>query len=58
MEVACRTTLYENLFILRVAIAFNETQVTVERQGEQELLTWGPHCSSPDFSLAVESCAA
>ena len=48
------TTLYENLFLLRVSISLNEIVATVERRAGRRLLTW----KSPDVTLAVESCAA
>ena len=58
MATPYHTTLYENLFMMRLSIHFNETPVTAERPRGRELLTWRPHSSSPDVSLAVESCAA
>ena len=48
------TTLYENLFLIRVSIHFNETPATLERRAGQKLLK----CSTPDVTLAVEFCAA
>lgn len=51
------TTLYENIFLLRVSIRFNDSAATVERRGGQKLLTW-KLISSFDVSLAVGSCAA
>lgn len=54
--VPYHTTLYENLFLLRLSICFNETPVAADRCGERELLTWKPHSSS-SVSIAVESCA-
>ena len=52
------TTLYENLFLLRVSISLNETAATVERCGGRRLLTWKSPSSAPDFTLAMEFCAA
>ena len=53
------TTLYENLFLLRVSISLNETAATLERRaGPRRLLTWKSPSSAPDVTLAVESCAA
>ena len=48
------TTLYGNLFLLRISISLNETAATVERRGGRRLLTWS---SAPDVTLSVESCA-
>ena len=56
MAAPYHTTLYENLFLLRVSICFSETPVVVERREEREVLTWRPHSSSPNVSLAMESC--
>ena len=68
MAAPYRTTIYENLFMMRLSIHFNETPVTVElfnktsgtveRPRVRELLTWRPHSSSPDVRLTVESCAS
>ena len=52
------TTLYENLFLLRVSISLNEIKATVERRAGRRLLTWKSPSSGPDVTLAVESCAA
>ena len=52
------TTLYENLFLLRVSISLNETAATVERRGGRKLLTWKSPSSAPDVTVAMESCAA
>ena len=54
------TTLYENLFLLRVSICLNETAAIVERRAGRKLLTWKPLSSgsAPDITLAQESCAA
>ena len=52
------TTLYENLFLLRVSISLNETAATVQRQASRKLFRWKSLSCDPDVTLAVESCAA
>ena len=52
------TTLYENLFLLRVSISLNGTAAIVERRGGRRLLTWKSPSSAPDVTLPVESFAA
>ena len=52
------TTLYENLFLLRVSISLNETTAVVEGRAGRRVLTWKSLSFDPDVTLAVESCAA
>ena len=52
------STLYENLFLLRVSISLNETAVTVEDRGGRRLLKWKSPSFAPDVIVAVESSVA
>ena len=49
------TTLYENFFILRMLISFNDTPVTFERRDGGMIMRWS---SSSDGVVSMESITA